>query len=31
MAVVTPLITNKMSPTQAADKIQKDLAWYFKR
>jgi hypothetical protein len=31
MSVVTPLITHKMSPGQAVDKIQKDLAWYFKR
>jgi multiple sugar transport system substrate-binding protein/raffinose/stachyose/melibiose transport system substrate-binding protein len=31
ISVVTPLITNKMSPTQAADKIQKDVSWYFKR
>ena len=30
MSVVTPLITNKMSPVQAAAKIQKDLSWYFK-
>jgi hypothetical protein len=31
MSVVTPLITNKMSPEQAAAKIQKDLSWYFKK
>ena len=31
MSMVTPLITNNMSPEQAAAKIQKDPSWYFKR
>jgi ABC-type glycerol-3-phosphate transport system substrate-binding protein len=31
MSVVTPLITNKMSPEQATAKIEKSLSWYFKR
>lgn len=30
MAIADPLITNKLTPQQAANKIQSDLSWYFK-
>lgn len=30
MAIADPLITNKLTPQQAANKIQGDLSWYFK-